>query len=103
VRAASVPRAEFASERARYATQERPAVSWLTLEPIWQYTAQAPGGPWEINYACQILRYSGHIAYAIDGASTAKPTVALLLPFRLDRGLRTMVGAVVCRWLNDTA
>ena len=28
------------------------------LEPIWQYTAQAPGGPLEIYYARQILRYS---------------------------------------------
>ena len=28
------------------------------LEPVWQYTA--PGGPREIYYAYQILRYSGH-------------------------------------------
>ena len=58
MRAADVPQAEFASQRARYAARERPARQLADLEPIWQYIAQAPGGPREIYYARQILRYS---------------------------------------------
>jgi len=47
---------EFAGERA----VRRPGKTGRQLadvEPIWQYTAKAPGGPREIYYARQILRY----------------------------------------------
>jgi hypothetical protein len=53
VRAAGVPSVEFAG-----GAVQRPgktARQLADLEPIWQYTA--PGGPREIYYAYQILRY----------------------------------------------
>ena len=50
---------------ARCGAQEKTGHQLADLEPVWQY--MAPGGPREIYYAYQILRYSGHQADDISG------------------------------------